>query len=87
MKPCAFNNANRDVLALAGFALPNVAYKTSTGVMFVVPGAGIADWRQRFAVHRQWHDGSITAAGPRDGFHSMNEAKAFIQQKDKDGFL
>ena len=81
------NNVNRDALELAGRELPNVAYQTTTGVMFVAGWIDHARGAQQFTVHRQWSDGSITPAGPRGGFATRDLAMAFIQQKDKDGFL
>ena len=73
--------------ALAGRERPQVAYETTTGVMFVERGYDDAHGADQFTAHRQWADGSITLAGPRSGFTTREQALAFIQQKDRDGFV
>jgi len=55
--------------------------------MFVASGPDDAQRGQQFTVHRQWANGAITLAGPRDGFATREQALAFIQQKDQDGFV
>jgi len=87
MKTIALTIVNRNAPALAGRELQMTAYQTSTGTMFVASGPDDAQRGQQFTVHRQWANGAITLAGPRDGFATREQALAFIQQKDQDGFV
>jgi len=87
MKTIALTLINRDAPASAGRERPMAAYQTSTGTMFVTGGAVDAQRGQQFTVHRQWANGAITLAGPRSGFTTREQALAFIQQKDQDGFI
>ncbi len=87
MRIIPLNEINPGTAVLSAYGPIQAAYATTTGLMFVARVADDAHEPHRFTVHRQWVDGSFTLAGPRNGFNTVDEAVAFIQQKDQDGFL